>query len=204
MKMTIATLLLVIAGLAHAGEKEYPPPPPPSPPANEIDVSQSQTGISKSGAKSYSESSAQSASEAASDAQSSSSNSLNQTYEAGAPDIVLIPQGHTSNCQRTYGLSFADKNGGGGVGWPYRDKNCDYDNEAADAFAAGQYKQGWFWNCQKKSSYSAFRSKGMKKAEAIDACVAKMAELYVEPKPVIVNCDHPEEHDRVFTACQSK
>ena len=97
-----------------------------------------------------------------------------------APDIILVPQGHTSNCQRTYGISFSNGEGGAGLGWPYRDKNCDFDNEAADAFAAGQHAIGWFWNCHKKSAYKVFKRAGSNKEQAIQACHMRMMQMYVK------------------------
>jgi len=143
---------------------------------------------------------------------------INIEGRAQAPDVVLVPQGHTANCQRTYGLSFSDANGGGGIGWPYRDKSCDYDNNTSNALAAGQHTQATFWMCQKKSSYKVFKRSGLSKTGAIQACIIKMSELYVKmdevkggisvpPPQTVVNCDvgqHDTTHERIFESCVRK
>ncbi len=141
---------------------------------------------------------------------------LEVNHQASAPDVVLVPQGHTSNCQRTYGISFSNTGGGGGLGWPYRDKQCDYDNEAADAFAAGQHAIGWYWNCHKKSAYKVFKKNGHTTDEAIQLCHQRMMRMYVKiddqpperpSEPVTVNCEvgqHDTTHKRIFESCQAK
>jgi hypothetical protein len=147
---------------------------------------------------------------------------VNISSESGPADILMVPQGHTANCLRTYGVSYGDKSGGGGIGWPYRDKDCDYANNAADAFAAGQHAIGWYWNCHKKASYKPFKRSGSTTVEAVQACHAQMMRMYVNiaiEKPddraqsdqqesqITVNCgdsDHDEKHDRIFKKCVSK
>jgi len=100
-------------------------------------------------------------------------NNLSVNSESGPADIVLIPQGHTSNCMRTYGLSFGNREGGGGIGWPYRDKSCDFSQNAAAADLQGNYDLGWFWRCQKKNSYKVFKVEGGTNEAAIEDCVAR-------------------------------
>lgn len=148
------------------------------------------------------------------------SNSLDNSYSNqidfdSSPVLTLVPQGHTAGCQRTYGLQFGDSNSGAGIGWPFRDKDCDYDNEAADAFASGQMEIGWYWNCHKKSSYKPFKGKGISIEQARDSCFRKMVSMLVtipphQPAPPVeVNVEtcyseHPETHERIFKKCVSK
>lgn len=123
-----------------------------------------------------------------------------------APVVTFVPNNNTENCLRVIGLSFANSSGGGGLGWPYRSKKCDYEQAADDAFAQGQFKIGWYWKCQNKNLYKRFGSP--------DACLEKMSSMYVvmpprpQPAPVDIDInacnDHPETHDRIYKKCHEK
>ena len=143
--------------------------------------------------------------------------SMSYQVEAGAPDIVLVPNNNTSNCQRVYGISFSTQEGGAGAGWPYRDKDCDFEQAADDAAANGQHTIAWFWRCHKKALYKQFNGRAKHKEQQIQECHKRMMGMFVkeeppilyrtEPKPpVVVNCEtrHPETHERIFEACQEK
>ena len=182
------TFFLIAVGLFFwytNANATYKKPPPKPQTVQEQSQDQHQKQGQDQNQHQTSEANAHSDSVAQSDAAANNegnSLSVESNYESGPADIFMVPQGHTSNCMRTYGISFGDKNGGGGIGWPFRDNSCDFDNEAADAFAAGQHKIGWWWNCQKRSSYKVFKSKGMKKEAAVNACVDKMMDLYYIPE----------------------
>ena len=144
--------------------------------------------------------------------------STNTHVEASAPDIVMIPSNNTSNCMKVYGLSFSNTNGGGGLGWPYRDKSCDFEQAADDAAATGQHTIAWYWRCHKKNLYKQFNDSAKHKDQQIEACHNRMMQMFVKQKPpvviteepeplVTVNCEvgqHPKTHEKIFKACQEK
>ena len=136
------------------------------------------------------------------------------TFEGGAPDIVMVPNNNTAGCQRVYGIMFSSSSGGGGLGYPYRDKDCDFEQAADDASATGQHTIAWYWRCHKKALYKQFNGS---KEQRIEACHQRMLGMYVQEKPyreviipepipqTIVNCDvgqHDAKHNRIFEACQ--
>lgn len=221
----IIVLILLIPGLALATGKKKPPPESPK---QEQEQDQHQKQYQGQHQESVSLSSSKSAAGASADndnevnttdyvdvkteVDSPQSNSQTIEFET-SPTLTLVPQGHTAGCQRTYGISFGNTDSAGGIGWPFRDKDCDYDNEAADAFASGQHKIGWYWNCHKKSAYKPFKDKGESVEKARDDCYQKMLSLYVvvPPRPAtppvqidVEACsnDHPETHNRIFEKCQ--
>lgn len=100
--------------------------------------------------------------------------SVNTVYEAQAPDVVLIPNNNTERCLRVWGLSFSNQSGGGGIGVPWRSKQCDYEAAADDAFAQGERELGWFWKCQNKSLYNSFKEKGESTEQAQRDCHSRM------------------------------
>ena len=128
---------------------------------------------------------------------------ITSNYETQAPDIILVPNNNTANCQKVYGLSFSTVSGGAGIGWPYRDKSCDFEQAADDAAANGQHTIAWFWRCHKKNLYKQFKAKH--KEKQIQACHSNMMSMFVKEKPpVVINCDHAKKHDKIFEACQEK
>ena len=183
----LALAALVVFGMSAANATKPKPPPKPTPtqPVTQEQLqhqgqSQGQEQRQDQWQNAYGEASSESVSTSTSDASSDSSannegNSLSveSNYEGSAPDIVVLPSNNTAGCQRTYGLSFSNNNGGGGLGWPYRDPSCDFDMNANAADLQGNYDLGWFWRCQKKNSYKQFRSKGEAVESAIEDCIAQ-------------------------------
>jgi hypothetical protein len=99
--------------------------------------------------------------------------SVSQNYESGPADIVMVPNNNTEGCLRVFGFSFGNRDGGGGLGIPYRSARCDLEQAADDAFAAGERELGWFWKCHNKSLYKLFKGAGKRKKQRIDACHKK-------------------------------
>ncbi len=213
-KMTNKTIhvlfLLLIPCVALATWKKPPPP----------EMTQDQSQAQEQGQHQSSESSAQSASESVSGAESNNSvNIQGQKVEAPVPDLVLIPHNNTADCQRVFGFGGARPSGGAVFGIPFTSKDCTFEGDADDAFAAGQYAIGYYWDCHKKPAYKSFRRAGASKEQAIQACWRRMMELHVTvnepvPQPIEVevdisgeidaDCDHDATHERIFEKCQSK
>ena len=179
----------------------YSTPPKPSQHQKQYQ-SQKQTAKSKSSATATN----------AGNAQNTSFNT-----EASAPDIILVPNNNTANCQKVYGISFSTQDGGAGIGIPYRDKSCDFEQAADDAASTGQHAIAWFWRCHKKNLYKQFNGRAKHKEQQIRECHKQMLSMFVMEKPpvlhrveetlpVVVNCEarHPETHERIFKACQEK
>ena len=80
-------------------------------------------------------------------------NSLNveSNYQAGPAEVVLIPNNNTANCQRVYGFGGGNTSGNVVLGVPFRDKTCDLEAAADDAFAQGNLKLGWVFKCKQKN-----------------------------------------------------
>ena len=150
-----------------------------------------------------------------------SSMEYNSVVESSAPDIIMVPSNNTSDCMKVYGLSFSNTGGGGGLGWPYRDKACDFESAADDAAAEGQHVIAWYWRCHKKNLHKQFKNVTKDKDQQIKVChktmmamhVKKSPEVFhVEPEPepeplVTVNCEvgqHSKTHERIFKSCQEK
>ncbi len=132
-----------------------------------------------------------------------SSLEYSSVVESSAPDIIMVPSNNTSDCMKVYGLSFSTQSGGAGIGWPYRDKSCDFESAADDAAAEGQHGIAWYWRCHKKNLYKTFDGNG--RVQKIDMCHFKMLQMHVKkeaPAPVVINCEHDETHGRIFEACQ--
>ena len=138
--------------------------------------------------------------------------STSTVVKARAPDIVMVPNNNTSNCMKVYGLSFSTREGGAGIGWPYRDKSCDFESAADDASAQGQHTIAWYWRCHKKNLYKQFGKNSHHKEQRIQACHQRMMQLIVtqpvtaafpdDPDPLVNPCKHKEIHSRIFEKCQ--
>lgn len=87
---------------------------------------------------------------------------MSSNVAAQAPDVVLIPNNNTERCLRVWGLSFSNTNGGGGLGIPFRSKECDLEAAADDAFSQGNTDLGWMLKCKQKSMKKAFGGKNWK------------------------------------------
>ena len=136
----------------------------------------------------------------------------NTTYEASAPNIVMVPNNNTESCLRVFGIMFSNQQGGGGLGIPWRSKKCDFEQAADDAFAQGEQKLGWYWKCQNPNLY--------KRHGSSESCLKTMMSLLAPVSPpaapvddplaspqVVVVCPpggHPEAHARIFKGCVSK
>ncbi len=99
---------------------------------------------------------------------------VNQNYESGPADAVLVPNNNTENCLRVIGLMFGNKDGSGMLGLPFRSKKCDFEQAADDAFAGGERELGWFWKCHNPNLYRQFRDPREKRPKMIDDCVKRM------------------------------
>ncbi len=139
-------------------------------------------------------------------------NAQSTTFEGSAPDVILIPNNNTESCLRVFGLAFSNQSGGGGIGYPWRSAACDFEQAADDASAGGNQRMAWYWRCHKKNIYKAFKRKGASKEQAIHGCTQMMWAMLEPPRPekseydepIVINCDHPETHERIFEACQEK
>jgi len=101
------------------------------------------------------------------------------TYEdkRDAPDVTFIPNNNTAGCRYVIGITGVGVNGGGGLGWPLKDKDCIFMEFAAMAFSQGNTDGGWDMYC---SAPTIKREMGTKKGRWIfarysggkDACLA--------------------------------
>ncbi len=140
----------------------------------EQEASAASTASSASDSASSAVSDALSESAAAAEASNEGNSlSVNENYESGPADLILVPNNNTENCLRVFGFAFGNNNGSGMFGIPWRSNACDYEGAADDAFAAGMHDLGWFWKCNNSSLYSRFKDKGESKQEAIEQCHAK-------------------------------
>jgi hypothetical protein len=93
--------------------------------------------------------------------------------ENNSSNVVLVPNNNTESCVRVFGLAFGKNGESGAIGFPWRSKNCDFEQAADDAFAAGERELGWFWKCQNKNLYKIFLHDGMADDEAKLECHKK-------------------------------
>jgi hypothetical protein len=82
---------------------------------------------------------------------------------------------------RVYGISFGNGEGAAGIGYPHRDKACDFELAADDAAATGNHKIAWWWRCHKKALYKTFKTKNMSDEQATLACWNSMVDM-LEPQ----------------------
>lgn len=82
--------------------------------------------------------------------------SVESNYEASPADVVLVPHNNTANCQRVYGLGGGNNSGNVVLGVPFRDRTCDLEAAADDAFAQGNLTLGWVFKCKQKNIRKAF------------------------------------------------
>ena len=87
---------------------------------------------------------------------------------------------------RVFGLSFGNGDGAGGLGYPHRDRACDFEQAADDAAAIGNHKIAWWWRCHKNNLLKTFKTRGMSDEEAQLACWNSMIQMLDndEPEPV--------------------
>lgn len=108
--------------------------------------------------------------------------SVNEKHERSAPPTVLVPNNNTARCIKVYGFSGSNVSGSAMFGWPVRDKDCDFEAAADDAFAAGERSLGWFWKCHEKSLYKPYynrqrgQSRAAAQAAATEVCQAAMVQ----------------------------
>jgi hypothetical protein len=105
----------------------------------------------------------------------------NFNSESNNTNVVLVPNNNTANCMRVFGLSFGNDSGAGGLGYPHRDKACDFEQAADDAAAIGNHKIAWWWRCHKKNLYTTFKHGDMTKEQAQLACWNSMVQM-LEPQ----------------------
>ena len=82
--------------------------------------------------------------------------SVESNHEAGPEEVVLVPNNNTANCQRVYGFGGGNRSGNAVLGVPFRDKTCDLEAAADDAFAQGNITLGWVFKCKQKNLKKAF------------------------------------------------
>lgn len=97
--------------------------------------------------------------------------------ESSNTNVVLVPNNNTAGCMRVYGLSFGNGDGAGGLGLPFRDKACDYEQAADDAAAAGEHDIAWFWRCHKKNLYKPYKDSGETDEQAVGQCYTAMRQM---------------------------
>lgn len=99
--------------------------------------------------------------------------SESNNIENNSSNVVLVPNNNTESCLRVWGIAFGKNGESAALGIPWRSKQCDFEQAADDAFAAGERELGWFWKCQNKSLYRIFRLDGMSDDEAKHECHKK-------------------------------
>lgn len=134
--------------------------------------------------------------------------------ENNSSNVVLVPNNNTESCMRVYGLAFGNKDGSGGIGWPYRSRECDLEAAADDAFAQGNLELGWMMKCKQKSMKKAFGGRDWK-ATGEQACLesalgkVRMAErieqLEHQRNAVIDECEHQKAvRDEANARCNQR
>lgn len=101
----------------------------------------------------------------------------NFNSESSNTNVVLVPNNNTAGCMRVYGLSFGNGDGAGGLGLPFRDESCDYEQAADDAAASGEHDIAWWWRCHKKNLYKAYRNRGESAEKAVQDCYVEMKSM---------------------------
>lgn len=81
---------------------------------------------------------------------------VSSNYESGPGTVFLSPHNNTANCQRVYGLGGGNTSGNVVFGVPFRDKTCDLEAAADDAFSQGNINLGWVFKCKQKNLRKAF------------------------------------------------
>jgi hypothetical protein len=105
----------------------------------------------------------------------------NFNSESNNTNVVVVPNNNTANCMRVFGISFGSGDGAAGIGYPHRDKSCDFEQAADDAAATGNHKIAWWWRCHKKALYQTFRTSGSSNEQAKLACWNSMMEMLSIP-----------------------
>lgn len=106
----------------------------------------------------------------------------NFNSESNNTNVVLVPNNNTANCMRVFGLSFGNGDGAGGLGYPHRDRACDFEQAADDAAAIGNHKIAWWWRCHKKNLMKTFKTREMSDEMAQLACWNSMMEMLSAPE----------------------
>ena len=105
----------------------------------------------------------------------------NFNSESTNTNVVVVPNNNTANCMRVFGLSFGNGDGAGGLGYPHRDKACDFEQAADDAAAIGNHKIAWWWRCHKKNLLKTFKTKDMSDEMAQLSCWNSMMDMLSVP-----------------------
>lgn len=111
------------------------------------------------------------------------SGDTNFNSESTNTNVVLVPNNNTANCMRVFGLSFGNGDGAGGLGYPHRDRACDFEQAADDAAAIGNHKIAWWWRCHKKNLLKTFKTRDMTDEQAQLACWNSMVQMLEAPEP---------------------
>lgn len=72
--------------------------------------------------------------------------------------LVLQPNNNTSSCIKVWGIASGNKDAQGILGIPQRDRECDLDKAANDAFNQGQLMLGWSFKCNMKTINQQFNT----------------------------------------------
>lgn len=113
--------------------------------------------------------------------------------ESQAPDVVIVPNNNTEGCLRVFGLFVSTQDGAGGIGYPWRSKECDLEAAADDAFAQGNAVLGWTFKCKQKSLKKAFGGRDWR-AAGEQACLD--ASLPAEVVPVLYTAPECDEREK--------
>lgn len=109
------------------------------------------------------------------------SGDTNFNSESTNTNVVVVPNNNTANCMRVFGISFGNGDVATGLGYPHRDKACDFEQAADDAAATGNHKIAWWWRCHKPALYKTFKSKGTSSEMAQLSCWNSMIEMLSIP-----------------------
>lgn len=127
--------------------------------------------------------------------------------ENNSSNVVLVPNNNTESCMRVYGLSFGNKSGAGGIGWPYRSRDCDLEAAADDAFAQGNMDLGWLMKCKQKNMQKAFDGEQNCLAAALGkmSMAARIEELEQQRDAVVDECEHQKAvRDEATERCNQR
>ena len=102
--------------------------------------------------------------------------SVESNYESGPAEVVLVPHNNTANCQRVYGLGGGNTSGNVVLGIPFRDRACDLEAAADDAFAQGNTALGWVFKCKQKNIKREFGGKEWR-SQGEQLCLEQVASI---------------------------
>lgn len=158
---------------ANATGKKQPPKEPPVVQTVEQQQAQQMAQQQTQTSESLSQSDAAAASSANNEGNSLS---VESNVEASPAEVVLVPHNNTASCQRVYGLGGGNTTGNIVLGLPFRDRSCDLEAAADDAFAQGNTALGWVFKCKQKNIKREFGGKEWR-TEGERLCLEQVASI---------------------------